>query len=131
MNTQIEEAEEPIKYIQECPDSASESTTEENGVEPTQDISQSQKVQKPPPLVLRENGKLELIRKEAPAKDIKITSCRNTKEGIKIFPETATDFRRVRQLMDGKKVQCYIFRLKQEIQLKVVLEFHKKFRHRR
>ncbi|GJQ83770.1 hypothetical protein Trydic_g6801 [Trypoxylus dichotomus] len=71
--------------------------------------------------LLREEGKLEIIRTESAANNIQLRSCKSTREGIKLFPETAADFRRLRNLFDGKKVQYYTFSLKEEKQLKVVL----------
>ncbi|GJQ83750.1 hypothetical protein Trydic_g6782 [Trypoxylus dichotomus] len=89
---------EAIRYTQEWADTESEKSEEEEDDE----------------------GKLEIIRKE-PANNIQLRSCKDTQDGIKLFPETAADFRRLRNLLDGKKVQYHTFSLKEDKQLKVVL----------
>ncbi|KAK9708742.1 hypothetical protein QE152_g27025 [Popillia japonica] len=75
----------------------------------------------PPPIVLREQGRLSVIRKEAEANNIKIVNSRITKEGVKIHTESAEDFRKLRRLLEGKNVPFHTFQLNEEKALKVVL----------
>ncbi|GJQ70687.1 hypothetical protein Trydic_g622 [Trypoxylus dichotomus] len=100
MDINTEDAE-AIRYTQEWPDTESEKCEEEED-----DVlaSQTRKEYRPPPIVLHEEGKLEIIRKESAANNIQLRSCKSMREGIKLFPETAVDFRRLRNLLDGKKV---------------------------
>lgn len=76
---------------------------------------------RPPPIVLREEGKLEIVRLEAEANKIRIDSCRATREGIKLFVSTASEFRRLKKLLEGKSIQHHTYCLKEERPLKVVL----------
>ncbi|GJQ77775.1 hypothetical protein Trydic_g16038 [Trypoxylus dichotomus] len=99
MDINTEDAE-AIRYTQEWPDTESEKSEEEENDVLT---SQTHKEYRPPPIVLREEGKLELIRKESATNNIQLRSRKSTREGIKLFPETAADFRRLRNLLDGKK----------------------------
>lgn len=108
---------EDIMYTQNWASDEDDQETEEE--EETQ--SREPKQKKPPPIVLREEGKLTLIRREAEANNIEITGCRNTKEGIKIFTKTANDFRKLRKLLEGKNVQAHTFCLPEEKPLKLVL----------
>ncbi|GJQ69154.1 hypothetical protein Trydic_g14669 [Trypoxylus dichotomus] len=111
-----EVVERQLNYTQGWGD---ESTEVESNQEP--EVPEESKERKPPPIVLREEGKLNLIRREAEANDIAITGCKNTKEGVKIFTKTTSDFRDLRRLLEGKNVQIHTFSLQEEKTLKVVL----------
>ncbi|KAI4463262.1 associated with zinc finger [Holotrichia oblita] len=76
---------------------------------------------KPPPIVLREEGKLDIVRKEAVANNIQILACRSTREGIKVFTKTSYDFRRLKKLLEGKGIQHHTYSLKEEKPLKIVI----------
>ncbi|GJQ77494.1 hypothetical protein Trydic_g20885 [Trypoxylus dichotomus] len=67
-----------------------------------EEAQQEEKVYKAPPIVLREEGKLDIIGKQAEANGIVISNCRDSAEGTKLFPKTAIDQRRLKQFPDGK-----------------------------
>ncbi|GJQ70704.1 hypothetical protein Trydic_g638 [Trypoxylus dichotomus] len=110
MDTNTEDAG-AIRYTQERPDREFENSEEDENKEPA---SQIRKEYRPPPIALREEGKLELIRKESAANNIQLRSCKSTREGIKLFPETAADFRR------GKKLKVVLRGIPKEIPVEEV-----------
>lgn len=53
--------------------------------------------------------------------EIKINHCRNRREGIQVFPETSTDYKKLTKMLDDHKQQYYTFKLDEEKPLRVVL----------
>lgn len=115
---------EPIVYTQDWGDKEEEEEEEEQSeTEESQETEEQppKKEYRPPPIVVREEGKLDILKKEAAANKIDIVSFRSTGEGLKVFPKTATDFRRLKKLLDGKNIQCHTYCLRDEKPLKVVI----------
>ncbi|GJQ70739.1 hypothetical protein Trydic_g672 [Trypoxylus dichotomus] len=86
-----------------------------------EEAQQEVKVFKPPSIVLREEGKLDIITKETEVNDIVISNCKDSAEEVKLFPKTAMDHRRLKKLLDGKGIQCHTYCMKKERRLKIAL----------
>ncbi|KYB24901.1 hypothetical protein TcasGA2_TC034922, partial [Tribolium castaneum] len=74
------------------------------------------------PIVLREVNKWHKIADEMTNKNINYLKAKNTPEGIKITPQTVTDYSLVIKYFDNANIQYHSYQLKQDKTLKVVLK---------
>lgn len=75
----------------------------------------------PPPIVLRDKSKWIAISKGLKQFNINYTKAQTTSEGIRVFPSTENDYRRMYKFLDEQNIFFHTYGLKSEKNLKVVL----------
>jgi hypothetical protein len=87
----------------------------------TEETAEENTSNKTVPIVIRQPDKWVQISKKLHSENIQYTKARSTPEGIKVYPTTVTDFRKITAYLDKQKYEYHTYQLQQDRSLKTVM----------
>jgi hypothetical protein len=87
----------------------------------TKETAEENTSNKTVPIVIRQPDKWVQISKKLHKENIQYTKARSTPEGIKVYPTTVTDFRKITAYLDNQKYEYHTYQLQQDRSLKTVM----------